>query len=81
MNEHDKEREQEHESEEPRALEDLDVPESEGEDVKGGVAAGDVTGDGPAALGGDPDQPIVAGTVPRKIPGLHKSGDVALKRG
>jgi len=36
VNEHEKDREQEHEREEPRALEDLDVPESEGEDVKGG---------------------------------------------
>jgi hypothetical protein len=61
--------------------EDLDVPPGECEAVKGGVAVGDVTGDGLAALGGDPDQPIVAGTVPRKIPGLHKAGDVTLKRG
>jgi hypothetical protein len=36
LNEHEKDREQEHEREEPRTLEDLDVPESESEDVKGG---------------------------------------------
>ena len=61
--------------------EDLEVPRAETEAVKGGVAAGDLTGDGPAALRGDPDQPIVAGTVPRKLPGLHKAADVTLKRG
>jgi hypothetical protein len=58
-------------------VEDLEVPRGEAQDVKGGVATGDVTGDGPAALAGDPDQPIVAG----RIPGLHKVGDVTLKRG
>lgn len=58
-------------------VDDLDVPEGESEDVKGGVATGDVTGDGPAALAGDPDQPIVAG----RVPGLHMAGDVTLKRG
>jgi hypothetical protein len=64
-----------------RRIDDLEVPADESEGVKGGVAAGDVTGDGPAALGGDPDQPIVAGAIPRKLPGLHKAGDVTLKRG
>jgi hypothetical protein len=55
---------------------DLDVPRDESEQVTGGVAAGDVTGDGPAVVG-DPDRPIVAG----RLPGLHKVTDVTLKRG
>ena len=58
-------------------VEDLEVPAAQADDVKGGVAVGDVNGDGPAALGGDPDQPIVAA----RVPGLHKSTDVTLKRG
>ena len=58
-------------------VEDLTVPPEESLQVKGGVATGDVTGDGPAALSGDPDQPVVAA----RLPGLHKSTDVTLKRG
>jgi hypothetical protein len=38
MDEHEKNDEQEREREEPRGLEDLDVPDSESEDVKGGGA-------------------------------------------
>lgn len=55
-------------------VEDLPVPPEESIQVK---ATGDVTGDGPAALAGDPDQPVVAA----RLPGLHKSTDVTLKRG
>ena len=58
-------------------IEDLEVPRSDASDVKGGVAVGDVNGDGAALQGGDPDQPIVAA----RLPGLHKSTDVTLKRG
>ena len=58
------------------AAEDLEVPADDSADVKGGalnaympggvqVAAGDVNGDNAAA----------------KLPGLHKSTDVTLKRG
>jgi hypothetical protein len=54
-------------------VEDLDVPDSESEDVTGGVAAGD----GPAAFEGDPDQPIVVG----KLPGKRTPPTVTLKRG
>ena len=57
-------------------IEDLAVPAEQTEDVKGGVAAGDVNGDG-----AEPDQPVIGGAVPRKIPGLHKASDVTLKRG
>jgi hypothetical protein len=58
-------------------VDDLEVPRAQADDVKGGVATGDVTGDGPAAVAGDPDQPVVAA----RLPGLHKSTDVTLKRG
>jgi len=58
-------------------IEDLEVPAAESENVKGGVAAGDVNGDNLEALGGDPDQPVVAA----RLPGLHKVTDVTLKRG
>ena len=58
-------------------VEDLDVPPDESREVKGGVAVGDVNGDGSVSLQGDPDQPIVVG----KVPGLRKSTDVTLKRG
>jgi hypothetical protein len=57
--------------------EDLDLPETSAQHVKGGVAAGDVTGDGQELSGGDPDRPVIAA----KLPGLHKVGDVTLKRG
>lgn len=60
-----------------RFVEDLEVPREDSPDVKGGVAAGDVTGDGAGFTGGDPDRPIVAA----KLPGLHKVSDVTLKRG
>ena len=64
------------ENEPEHTAEDLEVPADESAAVKGGalnaympsgvqVAAGDVNGDGAAA----------------KLPGLHKSTDVTLKRG
>jgi hypothetical protein len=58
-------------------VEDLEVPGEQARGVTGGVAAGDVTGDGAVALEGDPDRPIVVG----KVPGLHRVPDVTLKRG
>ena len=58
-------------------VDDLEVPRAQADDVKGGVAVGDVNGDGQAFLGGDPDQPVIAA----KVPGLHKVSDVTLKRG
>ena len=58
-------------------VDDLEVPRAQADEVKGGVAVGDVTGDGAAELAGDPDQPVVLG----RLPGLHKTTDVTLKRG
>jgi hypothetical protein len=58
-------------------VDDLEVPAQQSGDVKGGVAAGDVNTDGPAFIGGDPDQPVIAA----KLRGLHKTTDVTLKRG
>ena len=60
-------------------VEDLEVPAGESEDVKGGVggvsvAVGDVNGDGADSL-------AAPGDSARKLPGLHKSTDVTLKRG
>jgi hypothetical protein len=58
-------------------VEDLEVPKTDSEGVTGGVAAGDVNTDGAELTGGDPDRPIIAA----KLPGLHKTTNVTLKRG
>jgi hypothetical protein len=58
-------------------IEDLEVTEADSEGVTGGVAAGDVNTDGAEFIGGDPDRPVIAG----RVPSVHKTTDVTLKRG
>jgi hypothetical protein len=58
-------------------VEDLDAPEAETEEVKGGALNAYISPVKGEKQGGDPDQPVVAA----KLPGLHKSTDVTLKRG
>jgi hypothetical protein len=59
---------------EPAEVEDLEVPPDAAQQVKGGGA-----GDGPAFQDGDPDQPIVGGTMPKKLPGKRKPPTLTLK--
>jgi hypothetical protein len=61
---------------EPREVEDLEVPPDTSQQVKGGV--GDVNGDGPAFQEGDPDQPITGGIVAKKLPGKRKPPTLTL---
>jgi hypothetical protein len=60
-------------------VEDLEVPGDESQAVKGGVAAGDVNTDTLDELAVDPNNPHAPSA--RRLPGLHKAGDVTLKRG
>ena len=52
-------------------VEDLDVPVRDSEDVKGGATFEE----------GDPDQPIVIGSIAKKLPGKRTPPTVTLKRG
>jgi hypothetical protein len=74
MSEREKDKDQEREP-----LEDLEVPRDDEEDVKGGVASGDVNSDTIDGLAVDPNNPHAPAA--RRLPGLHKAGDVTLKRG
>lgn len=60
-------------------VEDLEVPRDDSQAVKGGVAAGDVNSDTIDGLAVDPNNPNAPSA--RRLPGLHKVGDVTLKRG
>ena len=59
-------------------VEDLEPPREDSQQVTGGVhvAAGDVNADGVTVDPNNPNAPSA-----RRLPSLHKAGDVTLKRG